>query len=486
MGQFWCFFLFSYFSYKLENLSIFEMGYMVILICIIFIFFFKDILILWLDVMMEIENCFYFIIKDFVNRCYEVFLEILCVFSWVVFLFYSVEFFKEFFGVIVCWQLDGCVLLNMMVVFLFFVDQFFQLFILLFLQYIIGFVEYFSFLMFSISWIRIILWNWDFVFMFGVNFYGFYFFYLVLEDGGLVYGVFLLNSNVMDVVLQLSFVFSWRLIGGILDVYIFLGLEFKSVVQQYLDVVGYLFMLLYWGLGFYLCCWGYFFIVIICQVVENMIRVYFFLDVQWNDLDYMDFWRDFMFNKDGFWDFLVMVQELYQGGCCYVMIVDFVISSLGFVGSYRFYDEGLWRGVFIINEIGQLLIGKVWFGFIVFFDFINFVVLVWWEDMVVEFYDQVVFDGMWIDMNEFFNFIRGFEDGCFYNELEELFYVFGVVGGIFQVVIICVFSYQFFFIYYNLYNFYGLIEVIVFYRVLVKVWGICLFVIFCLIFVGYG
>lgn len=41
-----------------------------------------------------------------------------------------------------------------------------------------------------------------------------------------------------DVVLQPSPALSWRSIGGILDVYVFLGPEPKSVVQQYLDVVG--------------------------------------------------------------------------------------------------------------------------------------------------------------------------------------------------------------------------------------------------------
>ena len=41
-----------------------------------------------------------------------------------------------------------------------------------------------------------------------------------------------------DVVLQPSPALSWRSTGGILDVYVFLGPEPKSVVQQYLDVIG--------------------------------------------------------------------------------------------------------------------------------------------------------------------------------------------------------------------------------------------------------
>lgn len=41
---------------------------------------------------------------------------------------------------------------------------------------------------------------------------------------------------------------------------------------------------------------------------------------------------------------------------------DPAISSSGPPGSYRPYDEGLRRGVFITNETGQPLIGKVEWG----------------------------------------------------------------------------------------------------------------------------
>lgn len=41
---------------------------------------------------------------------------------------------------------------------------------------------------------------------------------------------------------------------------------------------------------------------------------------------------------------------------------DPAISSSGPAGSYRPYDEGLRRGVFITNETGQPLIGKVVWG----------------------------------------------------------------------------------------------------------------------------
>ncbi|XP_054313799.2 lysosomal alpha-glucosidase isoform X2 [Pongo pygmaeus] len=486
MGQPWCFFPPSYPSYKLENLSSSEMGYTATLTRTTPTFFPKDILTLRLDVMMETENRLHFTIKDPANRRYEVPLETPRVHSRAPSPLYSVEFSEEPFGVIVRRQLDGRVLLNTTVAPLFFADQFLQLSTSLPSQYITGLAEHLSPLMLSTSWTRVTLWNRDLAPTPGANLYGSHPFYLALEDGGSAHGVFLLNSNAMDVVLQPSPALSWRSTGGILDVYIFLGPEPKSVVRQYLDVVGYPFMPPYWGLGFHLCRWGYSSTTITRQVVENMTRAHFPLDVQWNDLDYMDARRDFTFNKDGFWDFPAMVRELHQGGRRYMMIVDPAISSSGPAGSYRPYDEGLRRGVFITNETSQPLIGKVWPGSTAFPDFTNPAALAWWEDMVAEFHDQVPFDGMWIDMNEPSNFIRGSEDGCPDNELENPPYVPGVVGGTLQAATICASSHQFLSTHYNLHNLYGLTEAIASHRALVKARGTRPFVISRSTFAGHG
>lgn len=43
---------------------------------------------------------------------------------------------------------------------------------------------------------------------------------------------------VIDVALQPAPALTWRMIGGILDFYIFLGPDPISVIGQYLDVVG--------------------------------------------------------------------------------------------------------------------------------------------------------------------------------------------------------------------------------------------------------
>ncbi|NXK82726.1 LYAG glucosidase, partial [Amazona guildingii] len=373
---------------------------------------------------------------------------------------YGVQINEEPFGLVVYRQRGGQVLLNTTVAPLFFADQFLQISTSLPSHFISGLGEHLTPLVLDTAWTRITLWNRDMAPMPQVNLYGSHPFYLGMEDDGSAHGVFLLNSNAMDVLLQPSPALTWRTTGGILDFYVFLGPDPKSVVRQYLDVVGFPFMPPYWGLGFHLCRWGYSSTDITRQVVANMSAARFPQDVQWNDLDYADAKRDFTFNKRSFKDYPEMVRDFHRRGLRYIMIVDPGISSSGPPGTYKPYDEGLKRGVFIRNATGQPLIGKVWPGPTVFPDFTNPETQEWWHDMVKDFHDQVPFDGMWIDMNEPSNFVEGSQDGCPNNNLEHPPYVPGVFGGRLQAGTICASSQQYLSSHYNLHSLYGLTEAI--------------------------
>ncbi|KAM9003845.1 lysosomal alpha-glucosidase isoform X1 [Sarcophilus harrisii] len=486
IGRPWCFFPPSYPSYKLENLTTTRTGYAATLTRTVPTFFPKDILTLHLEVQMETESRLHFTIKDPANPRYEVPMETPKVTHRAPTQLYSVAFENNPFGLVITRKSNGMVMLNTTIAPLFFADQFLQITTSLPSQFITGLGEHQTPLILNTNWTKITFWNRDMAPVPKANLYGSHPFYLCLEDGGLAHGVFLLNSNAMDVVLQPRPALTWRAIGGILDFYVFLGPEPKNVVQQYLEVVGYPFMPPYWGLGFHLCRWGYSSTTVTREVVKNMTTANFPLDVQWNDLDYMDAGRDFTFNQDNFWDFPAMVQEFHQSGRRYIMIVDPAISSSGLPGSYRPYDEGLKRGVFITNEKGQPLIGKVWPGESAFPDFTNPHTQDWWYDMVKEFHTQVPFDGMWIDMNEPSNFVKGSVEGCPNNELEDPPYVPGVIGGTLRAATICVSSHQYLSSHYNLHNLYGLTEAIASHDALVKIRGKRPFVISRSTFAGHG
>ncbi|XP_074900238.1 lysosomal alpha-glucosidase isoform X1 [Buteo buteo] len=485
-GPPWCFFPRGYRSYRAENLTATASGYTAGLRRVAASFLPGEVGSLRLDVAMETPARLRFTLRDPARQRYEVPLATPRVSGRAASTLYGVRVNQDPFGLVVYRQRGGQVLLNTTVAPLFFADQFLQISTSLPSHFISGLGEHLTPLVLDTAWTRVTLWNRDMAPVPQVNLYGSHPFYLGMEDGGSAHGVFLLNSNAMDVLLQPSPALTWRTTGGILDFYVFLGPDPKSVVRQYLDVIGFPFMPPYWGLGFHLCRWGYSSTDITRQVVANMTAARFPLDVQWNDLDYMDAKRDFTFNKKSFKDYPEMVRDFHRSGLRYIMIVDPGISSSGPPGTYKPYDEGLKRGVFIRNATGQPLIGKVWPGPTAFPDFTNPETHEWWHDMVKDFHDQVPFDGMWIDMNEPSNFVEGSQDGCPNNSLEQPPYVPGVFGGRLRAGTICASSQQYLSSHYNLHSLYGLTEAIASHDALLRVRGKRPFVISRSTFAGHG
>ena len=77
------------------------------------------------------------------------------------------------------------------------------------------------------------------------------------------------------------------------------------------------------------------------------------IDVQWNDIDYMDNHKDFTYDKNGkFKDLPNFVQELHEQGLHYVPIIDPGISSTE-KSYYKAYDDGLKMDIFIKNASGE-------------------------------------------------------------------------------------------------------------------------------------
>ncbi|KAL4114424.1 hypothetical protein PRIC2_014363 [Phytophthora ramorum] len=86
----------------------------------------------------------------------------------------------------------------------------------------------------------------------GDNLYGVHPFVLQLEDGqsGNAHGIFVLSSNAMEVVARRD-ALTYRLTGGVLDMFVFTGPTPQDAIQQYTDVVGHPVMPPYWALGYH-------------------------------------------------------------------------------------------------------------------------------------------------------------------------------------------------------------------------------------------
>lgn len=252
------------------------------------------------------------------------------------------------------------------------------------------------------------------------NLYGDHPFYVNFDNDadGTAHGVFLLNSNAMEMSLQgaggqkQGRILTYRTIGGIIDLRVFSGPSPADVVRQYTDVVGKPYMPPYWALGFHLCRWGYENATRTKEVTDNMIAAGIPMDTQWNDIDYMDRHLDWSFDGSKFAELPKMVEDLHAKGMHYVMIIDPGISSEQAPGTYAAWDDGLEQNVFIQRADGSPLIGQVWPGKTGYTDFFHPNATSYWRDSMAAFHAQIPFDGMWVDMNEVSNFVAGDEKGC--------------------------------------------------------------------------
>ncbi|KAM9215962.1 maltase-glucoamylase [Dugong dugon] len=247
------------------------------------------------------------------------------------------------------------------------------------------------------------------------NLYGSQTFFLCLEDAsGLSFGVFLMNSNAMDVVLQPAPAVTYRVIGGILDFYVFLGNTPEQVVQEYLELIGRPVLPPYWALGFHLSRYDYESLNNMKEVVERNRAAGLPYDVQHADIDYMDRRKDFTYDPVSYGGFPKFAKELHNNGQKLIIIVDPAISNNSSLSSpYGPYDRGSVLKIWVNASDGVTpLVGEVWPGRTVFPDYTNPKCAEWWAKEFELFYSQVQFDGIWIDMNEVANFVDGSVSGC--------------------------------------------------------------------------
>uniref|UniRef100_A0A8C3QIF6 alpha-glucosidase n=1 Tax=Cyanoderma ruficeps TaxID=181631 RepID=A0A8C3QIF6_9PASS len=253
------------------------------------------------------------------------------------------------------------------------------------------------------------------------NLYGVHPFYMCVEPDSNAHGVLLLNSNAQDVTLSPNPSLTFRTIGGILDFYLFLGPTPENVVQQYTEAIGRPHMPAYWSLGFQLSRWGYGSLDVLKETVDRMKRYDIPYDVQHYDIDYMERRLDFTYDKVNFAGLPEFMKEMKKNGKHNVVILDPFITKDEEPGTYRPYELGQEMGVWINNSDGVTpAVGQAWPpGDSVFPDYTNPRTVEWWTQLCLEFKDVLDYDGIWIDMNEPSNFMRGQYPGCADNEINN-------------------------------------------------------------------
>ncbi|XP_035866867.1 putative maltase-glucoamylase-like protein FLJ16351 [Phyllostomus discolor] len=248
-----------------------------------------------------------------------------------------------------------------------------------------------------------------------INLYGAHTFFLCLEDtSGSSFGVFLMNSNAMEVTLQPAPAVTYRTIGGILDFYVFLGDTPEQVVQEYLELVGRPFLPSYWNLGFQLSRRGYGNIQGLEEVVNRTWKAGIPYDVQYSDIDYMDGKKDFTVDDKTFPGLPGFAENLHKLGLKYVIIMNPGISN---DSDYSTFINGTKKRVWVLGDNGFVL-GQGYPGWTVFPDYTNPACPPWWIEEFRKFHTSLKFDGVWIELDEVSNLLPASDRSCEDNQLN--------------------------------------------------------------------
>ncbi|CAN8104774.1 unnamed protein product [Discula destructiva] len=243
----------------------------------------------------------------------------------------------------------------------------------------------------------------------GANLYGSHPVYFEHRGAAGTHGVFLLNSNGMDIFINKTEsegqYLEYNTLGGVLDFYFMAGPGPLDVAKQYAEIAGLPAMQPYWGFGFHQCRYGYQDVYNVAEVVYNYSQANIPLETMWTDIDYMELRRVFSLDKDRFpLDMMQqLVDHLHNNDQHYVLMVDPATAYY----NYGPFNRGVDDDIFLLRANGSVWQGVVWPGVTAFPDWFSANITTYWDNEFALFFNPesgVDIDALWIDMNEPSNF----------------------------------------------------------------------------------
>jgi alpha-glucosidase len=183
---------------------------------------------------------------------------------------------------------------------------------------------------------------------------------------------------------------------GDLVYYVFCGPAPRDVLDRYTALTGRAPMPPLWALGNQQSRWSYMSEEAVREVAAGFRERGIPCDVLYLDIDHMDGYRVFTWDRERFPDPAGLIAELAEQGFRVVTITD---PGVKVDEGYPLYREGRERGLFCLTRHGDEFRNEVWPGVCAFPDFTDPAAREWWGDHhrgLVE--DGVA--GVWCDMNE--------------------------------------------------------------------------------------
>ncbi len=214
------------------------------------------------------------------------------------------------------------------------------------------------------------------------------------------YGIFFDNTfrSFFDFANERRNVTSFWAQGGEMNYYFIYGPKMEDVVINYTDLTGKPHQLPpLWALGYHQCKWSYYPESKVKAITKKFRDLKIPCDAIYLDIDYMEGFRCFTWNKEYFPDPKRMVKELADDGFKTVAIID---PGIKVDKDYAIFQEGLENDYFCKRADGPYMKGKVWPGECYFPDFTKPEVRDWWSGLFKELIEDIGVKGVWNDMNE--------------------------------------------------------------------------------------
>ncbi len=216
---------------------------------------------------------------------------------------------------------------------------------------------------------------------------------------GIGFGIFFDNSfkSFFDFGSERNNAISFWAEGGEMNYYFIGGPSLLDACKRYTRLTGTPDMPPLWSLGFQQCKWSYYPESQVREIADTMRKWEIPCDAIYLDIDYMDGFRCFTWDKEKFPDPKGLVKDLKNQGFKTMVIID---PGIKIDKDYWVFKEGLEKGYFCRRPDGPFVNGKVWPGECYFPDFTNPDVREWWAGLYKELVEEIGVAGVWNDMNE--------------------------------------------------------------------------------------
>lgn len=222
--------------------------------------------------------------------------------------------------------------------------------------------------------------------------------FLITLKMNCVYGIFFDNTNrsFWDMGKESSDYYYFAADAGNLDYYFFTGESIKDIIKEYTSLTGTVNRPQLWSLGYHQSRWGYDTENDVKKLAASFREHKIPCDTIHLDIDYMDKYKVFTWNKKAFQHPKEMIEDLANEGFKIVTIID---PGVKVEDGYSVYEEGVKNDYFVKTLDGEIYINQVWPGDAVYPDFGKKKVRDWWADNQ-KFLIKYGVRGVWNDMNE--------------------------------------------------------------------------------------